>query len=98
LGENITTSNIDLFSLSAGALLHFGNGAVVKITGLREPTKRLDEWPDGLLDNCKIKDEKGDIAGRRIGVYASVEREGYVKPGDEVWVENPEVFKALRVV
>lgn len=79
LGENITTSNIDLFSLSEGTRLHFGDHeghAVVRISGLREPRKRLEEWPEGLLDRCSVLDKKGRVVGRKIGVYATVEKEG----------------------
>ncbi|PVH87332.1 hypothetical protein DL98DRAFT_387597, partial [Cadophora sp. DSE1049] len=93
LGENITTSNIDLVSLPRDTLLHFGSGgdhAIVRITGLREPKKRLNEWPVGLLDRCVVKDRKGRVVGSRIGVMGVVVREGYVQPGGQIWVEKPE--------
>jgi MOSC domain-containing protein YiiM len=101
LGENITTQNIDLFSLSEGTRLHFGDHeghAVVRVTGLRNPKKRLDEWPEGLLDRCKLKDKKGNIVGRKVGVMGVVESEGYVQPGYVVHVENPKHFKPLGSV
>ncbi|KAG4440304.1 hypothetical protein IFR05_004211 [Cadophora sp. M221] len=98
LGENITTANIDLTSLSRDTLLHFGSGdghAIVRITGLREPKKRLDEWPAGLLDRCVLKDKKGRVVGRKIGVMGMVVQEGYVQPGVEIYVEKPDKFKGL---
>jgi len=101
LGENITTEGLDLFSLSEGTRLHFGNGedhAVVRVTGLREPRKRLEEWPKGLLERCKLKDGKGRTVGRRVGIMGVVDAEGYVQPGDSVWVEDPKTFRALRNV
>jgi hypothetical protein len=36
------------------------------LTGVRNPRKRLAEWPKGLLEKCK----------RRVGVMGVVEREG----------------------
>jgi len=98
LGENITTEGIDLVGLSEGTRLHFGDGdehAVVKITGLRNPKKRLDEWPKGLLDRCTMKNKKGEITGRNVGVMGMVEEDGYVQPGHRIYVEKPKVTKAL---
>ncbi|KAF8865479.1 PK beta-barrel-protein domain-containing protein-like protein [Acephala macrosclerotiorum] len=95
LGENITTSSLDPFSLSEGTRLHFGDHEdhpVVKITGLREPKKRLDEWPEGLLERCAVKDKKGRKVGTKIGVYATVVKEGYVRAGCVVGVESPKTF------
>jgi MOSC domain-containing protein YiiM len=94
LGENITTSDLDLMSFSEGTRLHFGDHEghpVVKISGIRQPKKRLSEWPEGLLERCAKK-------GREIGVYATVEKEGYVQPGVTVYVESPKTFRALGYV
>jgi len=101
LGENITTSGVDLFNLSEGTKLHFGNQsghAVVRITGLRNPKKRLDEWPKGLLERCTVKNKKGEVTGRRVGVMGVVEVDGYVRPGQVIYVEQPETQKALKNV
>lgn len=68
---------------------------MVRITGLRDPKKRLSEWPNGLLDRCVLKDKKGRAVGRKVGVMGVVEREGYVQAGTEVFVEKPEKSKAL---
>jgi MOSC domain-containing protein YiiM len=37
MGENVTTSGSDLLALPVGALIRFCSGAVVEITGLRNP-------------------------------------------------------------
>ena len=49
LGENITTSGIDLLALPTGTRLHFGESAVVEITGLRNPCIQIDHLQNGLL-------------------------------------------------
>lgn len=87
LGENITTTGIDLLHLSEGSRLHFGDegGAVVRVTGVREPWRRLEEWPAGVLDSVREGDRKGRA---RVGVYGIVEREGYVQAGYGVWVDK----------
>ncbi|MEO3890414.1 MOSC domain-containing protein [Nonomuraea sp. B5E05] len=45
LGENVTTSGIDLLGLPAGTLLHVGEQAVVEVTGLRNPRVQEVELP-----------------------------------------------------
>lgn len=71
--------------------------AVVKLTGLRNPKKRLAEWPKGLLERCTGKDKKGRTVNR-VGVMGIVESEGYVQPGYVVYVEKPTSFKSLGSV
>lgn len=98
LGENITTQGVDLVRLGEGTRLHFGDHeghAVVRITGLRDPRKRLGEWPQGLLERCSLKDKKGKVVGKKVGVMGVVEEEGYVKPGYVIYVEPPKTFKML---
>jgi hypothetical protein len=68
---------------------------VVRITGLRDPRKRLGEWPQGLLERCSLKDKKGKVVGKKVGVMGVVEEEGYVKPGYVIYVEPPKTFKML---
>src|SRR6187431_3064917 len=41
LGENITTTGIDLLNLPLGSLLHLGEGALVELTGLRTPCGQI---------------------------------------------------------
>src|SRR3982751_2160316 len=49
MGENVTTRGIDLLALPAGTLLELGHGAVVKVTGLRNPCYQLDGLQQGLM-------------------------------------------------
>src|SRR5436305_14223276 len=44
LGENITTSGIDLHDLPLDSLLHLGRTAVVALTGLRTPCGYIDKF------------------------------------------------------
>ena len=43
MGENVTTSGIDLLGLPTGARLRLGNAAVIEVTGLRNPCHQLDK-------------------------------------------------------
>ena len=52
LGENITTSGIDLLSLPRGARLRIGEDALVEITGLRNPCRQINDLSPGLLKIC----------------------------------------------
>src|SRR5688572_5564408 len=42
MGENVTTSGVDLLRLPTGARLRLGEEAVVELTGLRNPCAQLD--------------------------------------------------------
>ena len=42
LGENITTRGVDLLGLRTGSRLALAGGAVVEVTGLRNPCVQLD--------------------------------------------------------
>jgi len=105
LGENITTQGVDLFDLSEGTRLCFGGGngeeekdgkgAIVKITGLRVPRKRLNEWPEGVIDRCTVKDKKGS-SSVQVSVMGVVEQEGYVVPGNVIFVDQPQKEKPLK--
>lgn len=101
LGENITTQGVDLVGLDEGTKLHFGDHeghAIVRVTGLRDPKKRLGEWPQGLLERCAIKDKKGKVTGRKVGVMGVVEADGYVQPGYVIYVEKPKTRRPLSNV
>ncbi|MFD8572561.1 MOSC domain-containing protein [Streptomyces sp. NPDC059639] len=92
LGENITTRGIDLLALPTGALLRFGDvdgGAVVEVTGLRNPCRQIDDFQDGLLKRVVGRDpDSGEIV-RKAGVMSVVREGGTVGPGDAVHVELP---------
>lgn len=48
LGENVLTTGLDLLALPEGTRLHLG-GATVRLTGLRNPCRQIDEHSRGLL-------------------------------------------------
>ncbi|MFD8686408.1 MOSC domain-containing protein [Streptomyces sp. NPDC059651] len=88
LGENITTSGVDLLALPVGTLLHLGDEAVVEVTGLRNPCLQIDNFQGGLLKQVVGRDEAGNIV-RKAGVMSVVIMGGEVRPGDPVKVELP---------
>lgn len=48
LGENILTTGLDLLGLPADTLLHIGETRL-RVTGLRNPCRQIDEFSRGLL-------------------------------------------------
>ncbi|MGH2827181.1 MAG: MOSC domain-containing protein [Actinomycetota bacterium] len=88
LGENITTSGIDLLGLPAGARLLIGESAVVEVTGLRNPCTQLDGIQPGLMAATLGQDENGVLI-RKAGVMSIVRSDGEVRPGDLIQVELP---------
>ncbi|MER0241935.1 MOSC domain-containing protein [Streptomyces sp. HSW2009] len=88
LGENVTTSGVDLLGLPVGTLLHLGAEAVVEITGLRNPCRQIDGFSDGLLKQVVGRDAQGEIV-RKAGVMGVVRTGGAVHPGDEIRVVLP---------
>lgn len=97
LGENLTTRGIDLIALSAGTKLHLGEGAVIEVTGLRNPCIQLDRFRPGLMGACLARDAEGRLV-RKAGIMGIVLSGGVVKPGDVIEVEAPDLFQALDKV
>jgi MOSC domain-containing protein YiiM len=90
LGENITTSGIDLLALPTGTRLHLGASAVVEITGLRNPCIQLDTFQKGLMAATLDKDAGGNLI-RKAGIMSIVISQGDVRPGDAIRVELPDM-------
>ncbi len=88
MGENVTTSGIDLLGLPAGTTLRLGGTAIVEVTGLRNPCKQLDDFQPGLMDAVLDRDEDGNLV-RKAGIMGVVLAGGEVRPGDPVRVELP---------
>lgn len=88
MGENVTTRGLDLLGLPAGARLHLGQSAVIRVTGLRNPCVQLDRFQPGLMAACLGRDAEGGLV-RKAGVMAVVLAGGEVHPGDPVRVELP---------
>jgi MOSC domain-containing protein YiiM len=99
LGENITTRGIDLLGLGVGTRLHLGEGgAVVEITGLRNPCAQIDAFQPGLLSAVLDKDADGNLI-RKAGIMGVVLSGGEVRPGDAIRVEAPQgEFRKLERV
>jgi len=88
LGENITTLGVDLLSLSAGAEIHFSNGPVVRITGLRNPCAQIDQFQQGLMGAVLDRTADGRLI-RKSGVMGIVVAGGVVRPRDPIHVKAP---------
>jgi MOSC domain-containing protein YiiM len=89
LGENVTTSGIDLLALSTGTRLHLGATAIVEVTGLRNPCIQIDQFQKGLMAATLDKDADGNLI-RKAGIMSIVLADGDVRPGDVIGVEPPE--------
>jgi MOSC domain-containing protein YiiM len=88
LGENVTTSGIDLLALPTGTRLHLGAHAIVEVTGLRNPCVQIDNFQNGLMAATLDKDAGGNLV-RKAGIMSIVIADGDVQPGDAIGVELP---------
>jgi GNAT superfamily N-acetyltransferase len=89
LGENITTQGLDVLGLPTGTLLHFEQGAVVRVTGLRNPCGQLDNFAPGLTAATLGRSKDGQII-RKAGVMSVVLTSGRVQAGDAIAVVLPD--------
>ena len=88
LGENITSSGIDLLSLPQRTRLMIGRRVCLEVTGLRNPCSQLDDFQQGLLSAVLDRDEQGRLI-RRTGIMAMVVKGGTVRPGDTISAVYP---------
>lgn len=99
LGENVLTAGLDLHALPRDTRLELG-GAVVRVTGLRNPCVQINRFREGLM-KAVLFTVNGEptaepVRGndrrvvRRAGVMAVVERGGEVVPGTPITVRLPE--------
>ena len=88
LGENVTTRGIDLLALPRGTRLTFGAGAVVEVTGLRNPCQQINDFRPRLLHAVLDRDDEGNLR-RKAGIMGIVLRGGVVRSGHPVSVELP---------
>lgn len=88
IGENITTRGIDLLGLPRGTLLRLGVGAIVEVTGLRNPCTQLDGIQPGLMRACLGYDASGQPI-RKAGIMGIVRTGGAVKAGDAITAALP---------
>jgi MOSC domain-containing protein YiiM len=98
LGENITTSGLDLIRLPLHAVLRFGPHAAVRVTGLRNPCAQLDHFQPGLMAAALARDANGALV-RKAGIMGVVIAGGVVRAGDGIELTLPEgPFQALERV
>ncbi|KAI1913480.1 hypothetical protein LOZ39_000902 [Ophidiomyces ophidiicola] len=107
LGENITTSGIDLLALGQGTKLRFVDASsgtvpagapVISVTGLRNPCPQIDKYRAGLKERFFVRDSERKIVGRKAGIMAVVEVGGEVRPGMRIVVEKPASHTPLECV
>jgi MOSC domain-containing protein YiiM len=88
MGENITTTGLDLLALPTETRLHLGGTAVVAVTGLRNPCAQLDLIRPGLMKATLGRDTDGNLI-RKAGIMGIVLAGGEIRPGDPIQVELP---------
>ena len=94
LGENITLTDAPglswqaLIALPVHTELHFASGAVVQLTGLRNPCAQIDAFDKGLLAAMLDQDAQGQLV-RKAGVMGVVLQGGAVQAGDAVGLVLP---------
>ena len=81
LGENVTTSGLDLERLPLGTLLSLGASAVIELTGLRTPCVLINRFRAGLMNRVIHTDRTGPRF--RCGVLGIVKAGGLVAAGDD---------------
>ncbi len=89
MGENITTSGIQLTTLPEDTVLKIGPTAQIQVKGLRSPCHQLNGVEEGLLKAVTVKHEGGS-AILKWGIMGIVKEGGEIQPGDEIAVEFPE--------
>lgn len=98
LGENITTSGLDILTLPEGTRLHLGADAVIELTGLREPCRLINSLGQDLMEVLKDCDTAGNLR-RKAGVMSIVITGGEVRAGDVITVTLPDgPHKPMRTV
>ena len=88
MGENITTSGLSILDLPRDTILHLGDEAQIRVTGLRNPCSQLDNFQPGLMKAVLDKDEDGNLI-RKCGIMSTVLKGGVVRRGDEIRVQLP---------
>ena len=97
MGENILTRGLDLLSMPTGARFRIGE-ALVEISGIRDPCKKIDGLGKGLTKALFDRDAGGRLI-RKAGIMGIVIEGGPVRPGDPITVTLPEEpHKPLDVV
>jgi MOSC domain-containing protein YiiM len=88
MGENITTSGIDLLSLPKDTILTLGENAKIIVTGLRNPCHQLNGIQEGLMNAVLDKTESGELI-RKAGIMGVVIESGIISIGDQIDLQLP---------
>lgn len=88
LGENITTRGVPLLDLPEGTVLRLGEHASVRVTGLRNPCRQIDDLAPGLMARVLATDPDGTVR-RLSGVMSVVLTSGVVRAGDPIGIDLP---------
>ena len=88
LGENVTTTGLDLLSLPRNSLLKIGNQVVLEVTGLRNPCAQIERFRPGLLAAVLDRGPNGELI-RYAGIMTLARMGGAIRPGDQIEVELP---------
>ena len=103
-GTNFDTTIVTCLNLIVLAYVclvkdYFGEHAIITVTGVRHPCKKVDMFRSGLKEKCLVRsEEKNKIIGRKAGIMAVVTRAGTVKPGMTIIAETPRRFKEMPVL
>jgi MOSC domain-containing protein YiiM len=89
MGENITTSGIELMSLPSGTRLNLGKAAIIQVTGFRQPCSKLNRLRPGLMKASFMRDQCNGLVPN-AGIMGIVVRGGSVSPGDAIEINLPE--------
>ena len=88
MGENITTTGLNLLDMPQKTRLLMGESVVVEVTGLRNPCHQLDGIQSGLLKAVLGRDKNNNLI-RKAGIMGIVITGGIIKVGDTIRVELP---------
>jgi MOSC domain-containing protein YiiM len=76
--ENITTKGIDLVHLPIGTKIHIGDSILLRVTQIGKECH----------ERCAIYYQAGDCVMPREGIFAEVIREGEMKVGDKIIIDQ----------
>lgn len=94
LGENVTTTGVELSGLSVGSILEIGSDVILAVTGRRAPCAQAEAFAAGLRH--RLND--GPDGHVTAGAMAVVVRGGIVRTGDPIVTTEPTTHRPLRRV
>lgn len=100
VSRTITCLNLVLLSFRWYTKMDYlGEHAIVTVTGLRHPCKKVEAFRPGLQGKCVVRGgENNRILKRKAGVMAVVTRAGTVTPDMTIIIEPPLWFKEMPVL